>query len=133
MRCTNNPFSDGIGVGHSTNIQIIDCEIDTYDDCIIINSGSSGVTARNIMCKGGTHGLSVGGKTSGVMDIKDITFASSTIINGMASVRIKMAVEMSGTISGITYKDIKIEDAQGSSISKCQSARCETQTGTDIL
>jgi polygalacturonase len=77
------------------------------DDCLAINSGTS------IIFTGGTcscgHGLSIG-SVSGRDDntVKTIFIESSTVKASQNSVRIKTVYDATGTVSGVTYKDITL-------------------------
>lgn len=60
------------------------------------------------VCDGG-HGLSigsVGGRTDNT--VKSVTISSSTIKNSQNGVRIKTVSGATGSVSGVTYKDITL-------------------------
>ncbi|KAE9961492.1 glycoside hydrolase 28 protein [Venturia inaequalis] len=101
--------TDAYDVGASTNIVISNANVKNQDDCLAINSGSN-ITFIGGTCSGG-HGLSigsVGGRSDNV--VKDITIASSTIINSDNGVRIKTVSGATGSVSGVTYKDITLKN-----------------------
>ncbi|CAL9228381.1 unnamed protein product, partial [Arabidopsis halleri] len=64
-----SPNTDGIDISDSTNINIFDSIIQTGDDCIAINSGSSNINITGINCGPG-HGISVGSLGAGGAEAK---------------------------------------------------------------
>ena len=77
------------------------------DDCLAINSGTS-ITFTGGTCSGG-HGLSIG-SVGGRDDntVKTILIESSTVKASQNGVRIKTVYDATGTVSGVTYKDITL-------------------------
>jgi polygalacturonase len=77
------------------------------DDCLAINSGTS-ITFTGGTCSGG-HGLSIG-SVGGRDDntVKTILIESSTVNASQNGVRIKTVYDATGTVSGVTYKDITL-------------------------
>jgi Endopolygalacturonase len=55
----HSPNTDGIHIGRSEEINIIDSNIMTGDDCISIGRGSRQVRITNVRCGHG-HGISIG-------------------------------------------------------------------------
>jgi polygalacturonase len=99
--------TDAFDVGSSTNIVISGANVKNQDDCLAINSGT-GITFTGGTCSGG-HGLSigsVGGRDDNV--VKTVTISSSTIKNSQNGVRIKTVYGATGSVSGVTYKDITL-------------------------
>lgn len=99
--------TDAFDVGSSTDIVISGANIKNQDDCLAINSGT-GITFTGGTCSGG-HGISVGsvgGRTDNV--VKTVTVSSSTISNSQNGVRIKTVSGATGSVSGVTYKDITL-------------------------
>lgn len=102
--------TDGFDIGDSTGVTITGAKVYNQDDCVAINSGTS-ITFTGGYCSGG-HGLSIG-SVGGRDDntVKDVTFESTQVVDSQQAVRIKTIAGDTGTVSGITYKDITISGA----------------------
>ncbi|TGO88521.1 hypothetical protein BPOR_0157g00030 [Botrytis porri] len=99
--------TDAFDVGSSSDITITGANVQNQDDCLAINSGT-GITFTGGTCVGG-HGLSivsVGGRSDNV--VSDVVIESSTVKNSANGVRIKTVSGATGSVSGITYKDITL-------------------------
>ncbi|KAM0311711.1 hypothetical protein ACHAO8_006927 [Botrytis cinerea] len=99
--------TDAFDVGSSSDITISGAVVKNQDDCLAINSGT-GITFTGGTCSGG-HGLSigsVGGRSDNV--VSDVIIESSTVKNSANGVRIKTVSGATGSVSGITYKDITL-------------------------
>ncbi|KAF7874171.1 hypothetical protein EAF04_002843 [Stromatinia cepivora] len=99
--------TDAFDIGSSSDIIISGANVQNQDDCLAINSGTS-ITFTGGICSGG-HGLSigsVGGRSDNV--VSDVTIESSTVKNSANGVRIKTVSGATGSVSGVTYKDITL-------------------------
>ncbi|KAL0289754.1 UNVERIFIED_CONTAM: Polygalacturonase-2 [Sesamum angustifolium] len=85
-----SPNTDGIHITRTTNINVLDSEIRTGDDCVSIVNGSRNVEVRNIVCGPG-HGISIGslGEDNSEHYVSDIS------VKG---------VKMTGTTNGVRIK-----------------------------
>ncbi|KUI72794.1 hypothetical protein VM1G_08430 [Cytospora mali] len=101
--------TDGFDISESTGVTITGAKVYNQDDCVAINSGKS-ITFENGLCSGG-HGLSIG-SVGGRSDntVETVTFSGSTVQSSVNGVRIKAKSGETGSISGITYKDITLKD-----------------------
>lgn len=99
--------TDAFDVGESDNIAITNANVKNQDDCLAINSGTN-ITFSGGYCSGG-HGLSVG-SVGGRDDntVSDVTISDSTVVNSQNGVRIKTVYGATGSVSGVTYKDITL-------------------------
>ncbi|KAF7922442.1 uncharacterized protein EAE98_007968 [Botrytis deweyae] len=99
--------TDAFDVGSSSDITISGANVQNQDDCLAINSGT-GITFTGGTCSGG-HGLSIG-SVGGRSDntVSDIIIESSTVKNSANGCRIKTVSGATGSVSGVTYKDITL-------------------------
>merc|ERR1712224_350996 len=65
---------------------------------------SENILVNNLTCAGG-HGLTIGSEVSG--GIRNVTFSNIDISNSGPSVRIKSSCGRGGTVSDVTYENIK--------------------------
>jgi polygalacturonase len=97
--------TDGFDIGSSTSITISGANVQNQDDCLAINSGTD-IIFTGGTCSGG-HGLSigsVGGRTDNT--VETVTIESSTVTDSANGVRIKTVSGATGSVIGVTYKDI---------------------------
>jgi polygalacturonase len=97
--------TDGFDIGSSTSITISGANVVNQDDCLAVNSGTD-ITFTVGTCSGG-HGLSIG-SVGGRSDntVETVTIESSTVTNSANGVRIKTVGGATGSVTGVTYKDI---------------------------
>ncbi|CZR57863.1 probable endopolygalacturonase E [Phialocephala subalpina] len=99
--------TDGFDIGSSTGVTISGANVYNQDDCVAINSGVD-ITFTGGVCSGG-HGLSVGsvgGRTDNT--VETVLFESSEVKASQNGVRIKTIAGDTGTVAGVTYKDITL-------------------------
>lgn len=99
--------TDGFDISGSDGVYITGAVVENQDDCIAINSGKN-IEFSGGSCSGG-HGLSIG-SIGGRDDntVQNVTIHDSTISNSANAVRIKTKVNETGSVSGITYSNIKL-------------------------
>ncbi|KAL4891478.1 glycoside hydrolase [Aspergillus ambiguus] len=99
--------TDGFDISESTGVYISGATVKNQDDCIAINSGEN-IEFTGGTCSGG-HGLSIG-SIGGRDDntVKNVTISDSTVTNSANGIRIKTIVDETGSVSGVTYSNIKI-------------------------
>ncbi|KUI72244.1 hypothetical protein VM1G_07780 [Cytospora mali] len=99
--------TDCFDIGDSSTVTITGANCYNQDDCVAINSGT-GITFENGVCSGG-HGLSigsVGGRTDNT--VETVTFYNNEIKNSANGIRVKATKGDTGTIKGVTYKEITL-------------------------
>ncbi|KAH6712808.1 putative endo-polygalacturonase [Leptodontidium sp. MPI-SDFR-AT-0119] len=121
--------TDAFDVGSSTNVVISGATVKNQDDCLAINSGT-GITFTGGSCSGG-HGLSigsVGGRTDN--DVSDVTISSSSVSDSANGIRIKTVSGATGSVKGVTFKDIKLSGITSYGIVIEQDYENGSPTGT---
>lgn len=107
----NSHNTDGINIS-ATHVLIKDCNIQTGDDNIAINTGS--FASGDIIVKnchfGYGHGLSIGSYTSGGLD--SLTVDSCTFDGTTSGIRMKSNRDRGGLVQHLSYSHITMNDIQ---------------------
>lgn len=99
--------SDGFDISGSDTVTLAGVRVANQDDCVAVTSGSN-VLVTGLYCAGG-HGLSigsVGGKSNNT--VAGVTFADSQVVNSSNGCRIKTNSGTTGTVTGVTYRNITL-------------------------
>jgi galacturan 1,4-alpha-galacturonidase len=101
--------TDAFDVGSSTGVYITNANIKNQDDCLAVNSGTD-IHFTGGTCSGG-HGISIG-SVGGRKDntVKNVIISDSTITNSDNGVRIKTVSGATGSVSGVSYKNITLKN-----------------------
>jgi polygalacturonase len=100
--------TDAFDVSSTTGLYVSGVTVYNQDDCVAVNSGSN-MVFENLYCDG-SHGLSIGSISSGVI-VNNITFKDSSVVNGENGCRIKTdAGDDDSTVSDVTYSNIYVEN-----------------------
>ncbi|KAL2336905.1 hypothetical protein Fmac_011351 [Flemingia macrophylla] len=107
-----SPNTDGIDISGSSNIVIKNSKMETGDDCIAINHGSTFISIIGVFCGPG-HGISVGslGKNGAHQTVEEIYVRNCTFNRTTNGARIKTWIGGQGYARRITFKDIILVDA----------------------
>lgn len=108
----NSVNTDGIHIGRSTDIKILNSIIQTGDDCVSIGDGSKQIYLTQVTCGPG-HGFGIGslGKFANEEPVQGIFVTGCTLKNTMNGVRIKTwPNSYPGTASDIHFEDITMEN-----------------------
>ncbi|KAK4576998.1 hypothetical protein RGQ29_027491 [Quercus rubra] len=100
--------TDGIHIGRSTGIHIIDTNIGTGDDCVSLGDGSRDITIEKVNCGPG-HGISIGslGKFPNEEPVSGVKVIGCILTNTMTGVRIKTwPASPTGSASDMHFEDI---------------------------
>jgi len=106
--------TDGIHIGRSEDIKIIDTNIATGDDCVSIGDGSKKITLKGVHCGPG-HGLSIGslGKYPNEQPVQGITVTGCTLKGTSNGVRIKTWPDSHpGVASDMHFEDITMDNVE---------------------
>lgn len=112
--------TDAFNINNADGVLITGAKVWNQDDCVAINSGKN-IVFTNGFCSGG-HGLSIGsigGQTVNV--VQNVTFSDSIMEKSQQSVRIKTISGATGTVDGITYRNIAMSGGDDYGIIVMQS------------
>lgn len=125
----DSPNTDGIHIGSSKNINIIDSIIRTGDDCVGMVSGSQNILISGVRCGPG-HGISIGslGRSHAEEEVNGIAVRNTTFYGTQNGVRIKTwAPSLQTVASNITFEDINMRDVMNPIVidqDYCPMANC---------
>ncbi|KAG0472109.1 hypothetical protein HPP92_016655 [Vanilla planifolia] len=127
-----SPNTDGIHIENTNNVGIYNSQISNGDDCISIGPGCSNVDINNVTCGPG-HGISIGslGKQNSQACVSNITVRNAVIRNSDNGLRIKTWQGGMGTVTGITFDSVYMENVSNCIIIDqyyCLSKECRNQT-----
>ncbi|XP_039010146.1 probable polygalacturonase At3g15720 [Hibiscus syriacus] len=106
----DSPNTDGIDISSSSNVQILDSTIQTGDDCVAINGGSSFIYINRVNCGPG-HGISIGSLGDGAYDtVEEVHVTNCNLTNTQNGVRIKTFQGGSGFARKISFEHILLNN-----------------------
>ncbi|XP_042051358.1 probable polygalacturonase At3g15720 [Salvia splendens] len=110
---SESPNTDGIDISNSSGLRIVNSSMETGDDCIAINGGTSQVNISNIFCGPG-HGISIGslGKNGKREEVEAINIRNCTFNRTTNGVRIKTWQGGSGFARNINFSQIIFIEAK---------------------
>ncbi|GLT51729.1 hypothetical protein SLA2020_251210 [Shorea laevis] len=127
-----SPNTDGFNIATSNNIEILDSNIGTGDDCIAINNDSSYINITGVRCGPG-HGISVGslGKNGEETRVEEIHVKNCSFIGTDNGARIKTWQGGKGYARKISFEDIEVRNSSNPIIIDqyyCPHSVCKNQT-----
>uniref|UniRef100_A0A1D1Y641 Polygalacturonase At1g48100 n=1 Tax=Anthurium amnicola TaxID=1678845 RepID=A0A1D1Y641_9ARAE len=127
-----SPNTDGIHIENTKSVGIYNSLISNGDDCISIGPGCSDVDIQNVTC-GPSHGISIGslGVHNSQACVSNITVRNSVIRNSDNGVRIKTWQGGMGSVFGITFDTVYMENVRNCIIIDqyyCFTKGCRNQT-----
>ncbi|TYG55535.1 hypothetical protein ES288_D09G281400v1 [Gossypium darwinii] len=135
-----SPNTDGIHIENTKSVGIYNSMISNGDDCISVGPGCSNVDINGVTC-GPSHGISIGslGVHNSQACVSNITVRNAVIRESDNGVRIKTWQGGTGSVSGISFENIQMENVRNCIIVDqyyCLSKECLNQTSavyvTDI-
>ncbi|XP_042390959.1 polygalacturonase At1g48100-like [Zingiber officinale] len=127
-----SPNTDGIHIENTKSVGIYDSIISNGDDCISIGPGCSNVDIANVTC-GPSHGISIGslGVHNSQACVTNVKVRNARIRDSDNGLRIKTWQGGTGSVSGISFEDIAMENVRNCIIVDqyyCLSKQCLNQT-----
>eukprot|EP00268_Persea_americana_P011858 TRINITY_DN14977_c0_g1_i1.p1 TRINITY_DN14977_c0_g1~~TRINITY_DN14977_c0_g1_i1.p1 ORF type:complete len:469 (-),score=57.32 TRINITY_DN14977_c0_g1_i1:581-1987(-) len=127
-----SPNTDGIHVEGTKSVSIYNSEISNGDDCVSIGPGCSDVNIENVICEH-SHGISIGslGVHNSQACVSNIMVSNAVIRNSDNGVRIKTWQGGMGSVTGITFDSIVMENVRNCIIIDqyyCLKKECLNQT-----
>ncbi|KAK9147111.1 hypothetical protein Sjap_007014 [Stephania japonica] len=127
-----SPNTDGIHIENTKSVAIYNSLIANGDDCISIGTGCSNVDIENITCDH-SHGISIGslGVQNSQACVSNISVQNVFIKNSDNGVRIKTWQGGMGSVAGISFENIQMENVRNCIIVDqyyCLSKGCRNET-----
>ncbi|KAK4790432.1 hypothetical protein SAY86_017736 [Trapa natans] len=132
-----SPNTDGIHIGNSEDIKILNSNIATGDDCISLGPGNRNILINSVKCGPG-HGISIGslGKYEGETDVSGITVRRCMLTGTDNGLRVKTwASDIELKVYNITYDDVVMNDVYNPILIEqqyCPSGGCDNSKASSV-
>ncbi|MBV9868160.1 MAG: glycoside hydrolase family 28 protein [Abitibacteriaceae bacterium] len=114
-----SPNTDGINPESCRNVQILNCRIDTGDDCVTLKSGqdelgrrmgkpSENITIMNCVMLHGHGGVTIGSEMSG--GVRNVTVTNCVFQGTDNGIRIKSQRGRGGVVEGLAVTNVAMQD-----------------------
>jgi polygalacturonase len=114
-----SPNTDGINPESCRNVQILNCRIDTGDDCVTLKSGQDelgrrvgkpdeNITIANCVMLKGHGGVTIGSEMSG--GVRNVTVANCVFQGTENGIRIKSQRGRGGVVEGLTVANVVMQE-----------------------
>ncbi|KAL7144556.1 hypothetical protein ABFS83_07G020200 [Erythranthe nasuta] len=132
-----SPNTDGIHIENTKSVGIYNSLIHNGDDCISIGQGCADVEIDGVTC-GPSHGISIGslGVHNSRACVSNITVKNIIIRDSDNGLRIKTWQGGAGSVSGISFENIQMENVRNSVIIDqyyCLTKACRNETSAVYL
>ena len=130
--------TDGIHIGRSTGIKVLDSNIKTGDDCISLGDGNQQTTIERVTCGPG-HGFSIGslGKYQDEAPVIGVTIRNCTLTDTTNGVRIKTwPASHEGIASDMHFEDLIMKNVENPVLIDqvyCPWNQCNTKVTTNYF
>ncbi|KAG7581338.1 Pectin lyase fold/virulence factor [Arabidopsis suecica] len=138
MAPAESPNTDGIHLGRSVGVSIINSRIATGDDCVSVGDGMVNLLVKNVVCGPG-HGISVGslGRYGHEQDVSGIRVINCTLQETDNGLRIKTwpSAACSTTASNIHFENIILRNVSNPILidqEYCPWNQCNKQKSSSI-
>nr|AAO63309.1 At3g07830 [Arabidopsis thaliana]BAC42591.1 putative polygalacturonase [Arabidopsis thaliana] len=138
MAPAESPNTDGIHLGRSVGVSIINSRISTGDDCVSVGDGMVNLLVKNVVCGPG-HGISVGslGRYGHEQDVSGIRVINCTLQETDNGLRIKTwpSAACSTTASNIHFENIILRNVSNPILidqEYCPWNQCNKQKSSSI-
>lgn len=116
---TNAHNTDGINPESCRNVQIVNCRIDTGDDCVTLKSGrdelgrkmgrpDENITIANCVMFHGHGGVTIGSEMSG--GVRNVVVTNCVFVGTDVGIRVKSQRGRGGVVEGVSVSNIVMHD-----------------------
>lgn len=133
----DSPNTDGIHIGRSKGVKVLECEIKTGDDCVSLGDANTDILVEKSTCGPG-HGFSLGslGKYDNEGPVIGFTVKNCTLTGCENGVRVKTWPDSKpGKVAKLRFEDIIVNNVQKAIILDqvyCPGAACNQKVPSKV-